>query len=128
MAAVPCGLFGTGSASGVVGSILAALECMVHKEIVAFTDRLLQYCTARSTPDATAAPDAIEMNPLPVEVGICAGQSSPPRSLAARLKVTCPASRDQVLVQRCSFCRFGQGLLLDSADDSLLMICSFQAK
>lgn len=121
-----CGPFRVGSASRVVGSILAAHECMVQSEITSFTEQLLQHCAVRSTPDASAWPDA--MKRLPVAVSICAGQSSLPRSVSARLKVTCPASADQVLVQRCSFCRFGEGLLLDPADDSLLMICSFQAK
>lgn len=124
----PCALFGNGSASRLVGSILAPLECMVQSEIISFTDHLLQHCAVRSTPEASASSDAIEMNRLPVEVSICAGQSPPPRAVSARLKVTCPASGDQVLVQRCSFCRFGQGMLLDPTDESLLMLCGFQAK
>jgi hypothetical protein len=55
------------------------------------------------------------------------GAPSPKGSVppSSKLIVFCPAQGREVLLQRCSFCASGEGLVLNPADDSLNLRCSY---
>lgn len=44
---------------------------------------------------------------------------------ANELVVMCPMVSGEVLLQRCAFCEYEQGLLLDSSSNDLTLRCSF---